>query len=79
MVCNDVQESRMNKIHNVMAEYIGDYKSWGSRLTFTQMNAKSINEPDVYNKVIIIVYIFKYCNIKYFVLILIDISGCTMH
>lgn len=49
-----------------MAEYIGDYKSWGSRLIFTQINAKSINEPDVYNKVILIVYTFNYCNMNFF-------------
>jgi len=36
-----------------MSEYISDYESWGSRLMFTQMNARQINEPDVYNKVII--------------------------
>lgn len=52
-MCNDIQESRINKIHNVMSEYISDYQSWGSRLMFTQMNARNINEPDVYNKVII--------------------------
>lgn len=36
-----------------MSEYISDYQSWGSRLMFTQINARNINEPDVYNKVII--------------------------
>lgn len=36
-----------------MSEYISDYQSWGSRLMFTQINARHINEPDVYNKVII--------------------------
>lgn len=35
-----------------MAEFISGYRSWGSRLMFTQMNARHINEPDVYNKVI---------------------------
>lgn len=79
MVCNDIQESRINKIHNVMAEYIGDYQSWGSRLIFTQMNAKTINEPDTYNKVIIINYVLNYCNIKYSVVIVIDISRCSMY
>lgn len=34
-----------------MSEYICDYESWGSRLMFTQMNARNINEPDMYNKV----------------------------
>jgi len=53
LVCNDIQESRVKKIHNVMSEYISDYQNWGSRLMFTQINARHINEPDVYNKVII--------------------------
>lgn len=52
-MCNDIQESRIKKLHKVMSEYIYDYKSWGSRLMFTQMNARNINEPDTYNKVII--------------------------
>ncbi|XP_022180254.1 5-methylcytosine rRNA methyltransferase NSUN4 [Myzus persicae] len=53
LVCNDIQESRIKKIHNVMSEYISDYQSWGSRLMFTQMNARNINEPDVYNKILV--------------------------
>jgi len=51
LVCNDVQESRIRKLHSVMSEYISDYQSWGSRLMFTQMNARNIDEPDTYNKV----------------------------
>lgn len=51
LVCNDIQESRIKKLHKVMSEYIDDYKSWGSRLIFTQINAKHIDEPDTYNKV----------------------------
>lgn len=52
LVCNDVQESRINKLHKVMSEYIPDYKSWDTRLIFTQINARNIDEPDSYNKVI---------------------------
>lgn len=37
-----------------MSEFIIDYESWGSRLVFTQMNARHINEPDAYNKVYVI-------------------------
>lgn len=51
LVCNDIQESRINKLHSVMSEYIYDYKSWGSRLMFTQINARNIHEPDTFNKV----------------------------
>lgn len=40
-----------------MAEYISDYQSWGSRLMFTQMNARLVNEPDTYNKVIILLIV----------------------
>jgi len=51
IVCNDVQESRINKLHNVMSEYIPNYKNLDFRLVFTQNNALNINEPDMYNKV----------------------------
>ncbi|XP_025425771.1 5-methylcytosine rRNA methyltransferase NSUN4 [Sipha flava] len=53
LVCNDVQESRIKKLHNVMSEFIIDYESWGSRLMITQMNARDIDEPDVYNKILV--------------------------
>jgi hypothetical protein len=60
LVCNDVQESRIKKLHNVMSEFIIDYESWGSRLMITQMNARDIDEPDVYNKVNISTVLFYY-------------------
>lgn len=53
LVCNDYQESRLQKLRSVMSEYIFDYEKLGSRLMFTQMNARNIDEPDTYNKVII--------------------------
>lgn len=60
LVCNDVQESRIKKLHNVMSEFIIDYESWGSRLMFTQMNALDIDEPDAYNKVNMYTTLFYY-------------------
>ncbi|XP_050440644.1 5-methylcytosine rRNA methyltransferase NSUN4 [Adelges cooleyi] len=53
LVCNDVQESRLNKLHRVMSEYIYDYKTWGDRLVITQNNAREIDEPGVYNKILV--------------------------
>lgn len=69
LVCNDIQESRIKKLHYVMSEYIYDYQSWGSRLKFTQINARNIDEPDTYNKVNIYIYINhnSSCIQKYFI------------
>lgn len=53
LVCNDIQESRINKLRSVMSEFIYDFKSCSSRLMFTQDNARNIHEPDTFNKVII--------------------------
>ncbi|VVC29998.1 Hypothetical protein CINCED_3A018641 [Cinara cedri] len=53
LVCNDIQESRINKLRSVMSEYIHDYKSWGSRLVFSQINARNFYEPDTYNKILV--------------------------
>ncbi|XP_050522786.1 5-methylcytosine rRNA methyltransferase NSUN4 [Daktulosphaira vitifoliae] len=53
LLCNDVQESRLNKLHKVMSEYIYDYKSWGTRLMFSQLNATEFDEPEIYNKILV--------------------------
>lgn len=55
LVCNDVQESRLNKLRRVMQEYLFDYKQrWaGKRLIFSQSDARNLDEYDSYDKILV--------------------------
>ncbi|KAH8411986.1 hypothetical protein KR222_004767 [Zaprionus bogoriensis] len=55
LVCNDVQESRLNKLRRVMQEYLFDYKQrWaGKRLIFSQSDARNLDEYASYDKILV--------------------------
>ncbi|KAL7741211.1 hypothetical protein ACLKA6_015103 [Drosophila palustris] len=55
LVCNDVQESRLNKLRRVMQEYLFDYKQrWaGKRLMFSQSDARNLDEYASYDKILV--------------------------
>ncbi|XP_064551436.1 5-methylcytosine rRNA methyltransferase NSUN4 [Drosophila montana] len=55
LVCNDVQESRLNKLRRVMQEYLFDYKQrWaGKRLIFSQSDARNLDEYGSYDKILV--------------------------
>ncbi|KAH8263501.1 hypothetical protein KR044_010006 [Drosophila immigrans] len=55
LICNDVQESRLNKLRRVMQEYLFDYKQrWaGQRLIFSQSDARNLDEYDSYDKILV--------------------------
>lgn len=55
LVCNDVQESRLNKLRRVMQEYLFDYKQrWaGKRLIFSQSDARNLDEYQSYDKILV--------------------------
>ncbi|CAG2062257.1 unnamed protein product [Timema podura] len=50
LVCNDVLESRVKRIHSVMQQFLYDLDKWGDRLKVTQKDGKDIDECNVYNK-----------------------------
>nr|CAD7597791.1 unnamed protein product [Timema genevievae] len=50
LVCNDVLESRVKRIHSVMQQFLYDLDKWGDRLKVTQKDGRDIDECNVYNK-----------------------------
>ncbi|XP_030382933.1 5-methylcytosine rRNA methyltransferase NSUN4 isoform X1 [Scaptodrosophila lebanonensis] len=55
LVCNDVQESRVNKLRRVMQEYLFDFRErWeGKRLILTQSDARNLSEYASYDKILV--------------------------
>ncbi|XP_023298918.2 5-methylcytosine rRNA methyltransferase NSUN4 [Lucilia cuprina] len=55
LVCNDVMESRVNRIRKVMKEYLFDYEErWeGQRLILNQCDARNIEEYGTYDKILV--------------------------
>lgn len=55
LVCNDVQESRVNRIRKVMNEYLIDFaKGWeGKRCMLTQNDARGIDDYEMYDKILV--------------------------
>ncbi|KAH8297987.1 hypothetical protein KR018_003956 [Drosophila ironensis] len=55
LVCNDVQESRLNKLRKVMQEYLFDYKErWaGKRLILSQSDARNLSDYEGYDKILV--------------------------
>ncbi|ALC38579.1 CG4749 [Drosophila busckii] len=55
LICNDVQESRLNRIRHVMQEYLFDFKQrWsGKRLSFSQSDARNLQDYDSYDKILV--------------------------
>lgn len=53
LVCNDVKESRVNRIHSVMNQYIYDLPKWKGRLVVTQDNGCTMEEEGKYDKILV--------------------------
>lgn len=51
IVANDVQKSRVNRIHKVIDQYVAGIGQWQDKLYVTERDARSLDEKDVYNKV----------------------------
>ncbi|XP_055920686.1 5-methylcytosine rRNA methyltransferase NSUN4 [Eupeodes corollae] len=55
LVCNDLQESRVNRIRKVMNEYLIDFNNlWsGKRCLLTQWDARAIEDYEMYDKILV--------------------------
>lgn len=55
LVCNDIQESRVNRIHKTLREYIFDFEDkWNrKRCALTQEDARAIGEYGMYDKILV--------------------------
>ncbi|XP_018787507.1 PREDICTED: 5-methylcytosine rRNA methyltransferase NSUN4 isoform X2 [Bactrocera latifrons] len=55
LICNDIQESRLNRIRKVMQEYIFDYKDkWeNKRIIFNQCDAKYMDNYESFDKILV--------------------------
>lgn len=65
-MCNDVRESRTNRIHAVIKQYLYNMDMWKNRLIVTQRDGRDIDEYNVYNKVIFISYLYNTAVVKHF-------------
>lgn len=54
MVCNDLSESRINRLQNVMNQFFYDYteKLGKGEIKISQQDARTIDAPGHFNKVI---------------------------
>jgi len=52
LVANDIKKSRVNRIHNVVNQFLADIGQWDDKLFFTERDARFIEDKDMYNKVI---------------------------
>ena len=55
LVCNDLQESRVNRIRKLMQEYLFDYEErWeGKRLMIQQSDARNLEQYNSYDKILV--------------------------
>ncbi|XP_028894501.1 5-methylcytosine rRNA methyltransferase NSUN4 isoform X2 [Zeugodacus cucurbitae] len=55
LICNDIQESRLNRIRKVMQEYIFDYKEkWeNKRIVLNQCDAKYMDNYESFDKILV--------------------------
>lgn len=53
MVANDVQQSRVRRIHNVINQFVNGIGQWEDRLYVTRRDARAIEDKDMFNKVIL--------------------------
>jgi hypothetical protein len=65
-VCNDVQESRTNRIHAVIKQYLYNIDKWKNHLIVSQKDGRNIDDYDVYNKVTLISYLCDSAIVKTF-------------
>lgn len=52
LVANDVKLSRVNRLNEVVEEYLGDLGLWEGRLFVTNQDGRDIDEKNIYNKVL---------------------------
>jgi hypothetical protein len=65
-MCNDVQESRTNRIHAIIKQYLYSMDKWKDRLIVTQKDGRYIDEYNVYNKVSVISRVCNFTVMKHF-------------
>ncbi|XP_011258246.1 5-methylcytosine rRNA methyltransferase NSUN4 isoform X1 [Camponotus floridanus] len=53
IVANDVSQSRVKKIHNVIDQFVADIGQWQDRLHVTGRDARYIDDKDLYNKILV--------------------------
>lgn len=51
MVANDIQKSRVERIHKVIDQYVAGIGQWDERLFVTERDARFIDDKDIFNKV----------------------------
>ena len=51
IVCNDIQQSRINRINKFLDQFLPSIGDWDKRFFITQSDARFIEDTDVYNKV----------------------------
>lgn len=69
LVCNDVRESRINRIHAVIKQYLYSMDKWKNRLIVTLRDGRDIDEHNVYNKVTLISYVYNSTVVKHFLIL----------
>ena len=63
LVANDIGQSRINRLKNVMNEYVSNICEGQNMLIITQQDARSIDENGRYNKVSMFIQCFLLFNI----------------
>ncbi|XP_032667655.1 5-methylcytosine rRNA methyltransferase NSUN4 [Odontomachus brunneus] len=53
MVANDVQLSRVKRIHKVMNQFVNGIGQWEDKLYVTQRDARAIEDKDMFNKILV--------------------------
>lgn len=53
IVANDISQSRVKRIHNVIDQYVVGIDQWQDRLHVTERDARYIDDKDTFNKVIL--------------------------
>ncbi|XP_012535775.1 5-methylcytosine rRNA methyltransferase NSUN4 [Monomorium pharaonis] len=53
MVANDIQKSRVNRIHKVIDQYVAGIGEWEKRLFVTERDARFIDDKDMFNKILV--------------------------
>ncbi|XP_012223901.1 5-methylcytosine rRNA methyltransferase NSUN4 [Linepithema humile] len=53
IVANDIQKSRVQRIHNIIDQYLAGIGQWHDRLFVTQQDARFIDDKDMYNKILV--------------------------
>ncbi|XP_011883365.1 PREDICTED: 5-methylcytosine rRNA methyltransferase NSUN4 isoform X2 [Vollenhovia emeryi] len=53
LVANDIQKSRVNRIHKIIDEYVAGIGQWEDRLFVTERDARFIDDKDMFNKILV--------------------------